>query len=232
MLLDLDDLDQLSLKLRWFSYNRPNLFSLYDTDHGDATRTPLRAQVESRLREAGIELAGGQIRLLCMPRTLGYCFNPLSVFFCHGADGALVAIIYQVHNTFAQRHSYIIAVARSGGPIHQQCCKRFYVSPFMGMDMRYDFRIVGPDERIVVDITASNPEGRVLHALLTGTREPITDENLARSFLKVPMITFKVIAAIHWEALKLWWKCMRLHPRPAAPERKTTIVTAPSAALE
>jgi uncharacterized protein len=232
MLLDLDELDQLSNKLRWFSYNRPNLFSLYDTDHGDGTRTSLRAQVERRLHEAGIELAGGQIRLLCMPRTLGYGFNPLSVFFCHGADGALAAIIYQVHNTFAQRHSYIIGVERSGGPIHQQCFKRFYVSPFMGMDMRYDFRIVGPHERVAVDITASNPEGRVLHALLTGTREPITDKNLARSFLKLPAITFKVMAAIHWEALKLWWKRMNLYPRPAAPERKTTFVTAPSVALE
>jgi DUF1365 family protein len=232
MLLDLKELDQLSSKLRWFSYNRPNLFSLYDTDHGDGTRTPLCAQVESRLREAGIEPTGGQIRLLCMPRTLGYCFNPLSVFFCHGANGALLAIIYQVHNTFAQRHSYIIAVERSAGAVHQQCRKLFYVSPFMEMDMRYDFHIVGPDERIVVDITASSAEGRVLHALLTGTREPMTDWSLARSFLKVPAITFKVMAAIHWEALKLWRKRIGLHPRPVAPERMTTVVAEPSAALE
>jgi uncharacterized protein len=232
MLLDLNNIERLSAELRWFSYNRPNLFSLYDSDHGDGTRTPLRAQIESRLHEAGIDVLGGRVWLLCMPRTLGYCFNPLSIFFCHKRDGALVAIIYQVHNTFRERHSYIIAVARSGGPIHQQCCKRFYVSPFMGMDMRYDFHIVGPDERIVVDITASNLEGRVLHALLNGTREPLTDKSLARSFLKVPAITFKVMAAIHWEALRLWWKRIRLHPRPAAPDPKTTIVTAPSAALQ
>ena len=157
MLLDLDELDQLSSKLRWFSYNRPNLFSLYDTDHGDGTRTPLRAQIESRLDEAGIDLTGGRVWLLCMPRTFGYCFNPLSIFFCHRADGTLVAIVYQVHNTFAERHSYIIAVERTGDAIYQRCRKLFYVSPFMDMDMRYDFRIVGPSERIVVDIVPAAP---------------------------------------------------------------------------
>jgi DUF1365 family protein len=232
MLLDLNELDQLSSKLRWFSYNRPNIFSLSDTDHGDGTRTPLRAQIESRLHEAGIDLSGGRVTLLCMPRTLGYSFNPLSVFFCHRGDGALVAMVYQVHNTFGERHSYIIAVDGSGHAIHQQCRKLFYVSPFMEMDMRYHFHIVGPDERIVVDITASSAQGRVLHALLTGTREPLTDRNLARIFLKMPAITFKVMAAIHWQALKLWAKRLRLHPRPAAPERMRTLVTEPSAALD
>ena len=214
MLLDLGELDQLSHKLRWFSYNRPNLFSLYDSDHGDGTPTPLHAQIKSRLREAGIDLAGGAVWLLCMPRTLGYSFNPLSVFFCHRGNGALVAIIYQVHNTFGERHSYIIAIDGSAHAIHQQSRKLFYVSPFMEMDMRYDFHIVGPDERIVVDITASGAKGRVLHALLRGTRRPLSDWNLARMFLKLPAITLKVMAAIHWEALKLWVKRVRLHPRP------------------
>lgn len=232
MLLDLSELDQLSSKLRWFSYNRPNLFSLYDTDHGDGTLTPLCAQIESRLHEAGIDLAGGRVWLLCMPRTLGYCFNPLSVFFCHRGDGALVAIIYQVHNTFGERHSYIIAVDGSDYAIHQQCRKLFYVSPFMEMDMRYHFHIVGPDERIVVDIAAISAKGRVLHAILTGTRQPLNDWNLARVFMKVPAITFKVMAAIHWQALKLWAKRIRVHPRSAPPERMATPVTETSAAVD
>ena len=232
MLLDLDELDQLSSKLRWFSYNRPNLFSLYDTDHGDGTRTPLRAQIESRLDEAGIDLTGGRVWLLCMPRTFGYSFNPLGIFFCHRADGTLAAIVYQVHNTFAERHSYVIAVERTGNAIHQRCRKLFYVSPFMDMDMRYDFRIVGPSERIVVDICASSAGERVLHAVLAGVRESLTDRALARVFLQMPAISIKVMAAIHWEALKLWAKRIRFQQRPAPPERATTVVTETYAALD
>jgi DUF1365 family protein len=104
-LFDLDELPQLSQRLLWFSHNRANLFSLRDRDHGDSSATPLRKQIELLLTKAGIELAGGSIQLLCMPRTFGYCFNPLSVYFCHRADGSLAARIYQVHNTFGERHS-------------------------------------------------------------------------------------------------------------------------------
>jgi uncharacterized protein len=232
LLLDLAELDELSSRLVWLSYNRPNLFSLYDSDHGDGTRTPLRTQVESQLNEAGIDLAGGRVWLLCMPRTLGYCFNPLSILFCHRADGTLAAIVYQVHNTFAERHSYVIAVERAGGAIHQRCRKLFYVSPFTDMEMRYDFRIVGPDERIVVDICASSAEERILQAVLAGAREPLTDRALARVFLQMPAISIKVMAAIHWEALKLWAKRIRFQQRPAPPERATTVVTETYAALD
>ena len=105
----------LSARLRLFSHNRFNLFAFHDADHGDGSATPLRAQVERQLREAGIDLAGGAIRLLCMPRMLGYGFNPLSIYFCHRADGALAAIIYEVHNTFGERHSYVCRSRREVG---------------------------------------------------------------------------------------------------------------------
>jgi DUF1365 family protein len=232
LLIDLDELPELSRQFRWFSHNRQNIFSFYDADHGDGTATPLCIQVKRQLTEAGIELAGGRIRLLCMPRTLGYCFNPLSIFFCYRADGALAAIIYQVHNTFAERHSYVIRVQDHYGPLHQQCRKLFYVSPFLGMEMRYDFRITGPDERIVVGISASASEGPILSAVLAGTREPLTDRNLSRVFLQIPAITLKVSAAIRWEALKLWAKRIRLYRRPVPPEQPTTIVPATSAPLD
>jgi len=98
LLLDLDELDDLSSKLRCFSYNRSNIFSFYDADHGDGTATPLRVQLECHLAEAKVDLAGGRIRLLCMPRTLGYCFNPISIFFCYRSDATLAAVVYQVHN--------------------------------------------------------------------------------------------------------------------------------------
>ena len=228
-LLDLDELAELSSKLRWFSYNRPNIFSFYDADHGDGTATPLRAQIERQLAEAEVDLAGGRIRLLCMPRTLGYCFNPLSIFFCYRADATLAAVVYQVHNTFGERHSYVIRVEDQSDALHQRCRKLFYVSPFLDMDMRYDFRITGPDERIAVGICASSSAKPVLNAVLTGARRDLTDRNLMFVFLKIPAITIKVIAAIHWEALRLWAKGIGLRRRPLPPERSATIVTANSA---
>jgi DUF1365 family protein len=227
-LLDLDELAELSSKLRWFSYNRPNMFSFYDSDHGDGSAMPLRTQVERQLDEAGVNFSGGRIRLLCMPRTLGYCFNPLSIFFCYRADAGLAAVVYQVHNTFGERHSYVIRVADQGDAVHQRCQKLFYVSPFLDMDMRYDFRITGPDERIAVGIRASSSTKSVLNAVLTGARRSLTDRNLLVVFLKVPAITIKVTAAIHWEALRLWVKGMRLRRRPLPPDQMATIVTATS----
>ena len=113
LLLDLDELPRLSAKLRLLSHNGSNLFSIFDEDHGDGSSTPLRLQVERQLREAGVDTTGIRISLLCLPRTFGYCFNPLSIYFCHRADGALAALIYQVHNTFGERHSYVLPVGRS-----------------------------------------------------------------------------------------------------------------------
>jgi DUF1365 family protein len=220
-LFELDELSKLQSGLRLFSHNRRNLFSLWDRDHGDGSGTPLRAQAERLLAEAGIE-AGGPIRLLCMPRTMGYCFNPLSIYYCHAADGRLAALIYQVHNTFGERHSYVIPARNERAETRQNCSKRFYVSPFLEMDMRYDFRINAPDERIVVGICASAAGAPVLNAVLTGERRALTDRALLRLAATMPAITLKVIAAIHWEALKLWIKGLRLQPRPVAPPRLAT----------
>ena len=227
-LLDLDELDKLSNKLRWFSYNHSNVFSFYDADHGDGTATPIRTQIERQLAEAQVDLAGGRIRLLCMPRTLGYCFNPISIYFCYRTDTSLAAVVYQVHNTFGERHSYVIRVEDQNTALHQRSKKLFYVSPFLDMDMRYDFRITGPDESIAVGICASSCQKPVLNAVLAGVRSDLTDRNLMSVFLKIPALTIKVLAAIHWEALRLWAKGIGLRQRPLPPERTATIVTASS----
>jgi uncharacterized protein len=224
LLLDLDTLETVSKSLRWFSYNRPNLFSLYDRDHGDGSATPLRTQVDRLLTEAGIDPAGMRVQLLCMPRTMGYCFNPLSLYFCSRADGTLAAVIYQVHNTFSERHSYVMPVQRSYGALHQSTRKVFYVSPFMDMDLRYDFRITGPDDRIVVGIRASQSGVPVLNANMAGLRLPLTDRNLVSVFLRIPAVSIKVIAAIHWEALRLWIKGVGLRRRPSYPPHAAAVV--------
>lgn len=224
MLFDLDDLAGLHASLRWFSYNRRNLFSFYDTDHCDGSGAPLRKQIETHLNRAGIDLEGGRIRILCMPRVLGFVFNPLSVHFCYGPVGDLRAIMYEVHNTFRQRHSYLIARPQSDEKerVDQSCAKRFYVSPFMPMDMRYRFRVSPPADTVGVIIHGDDAEGPLIVASLAGRRRPLSDGMLLRLFSHLPAMTVKVVAAIHWEALRLWLKGLQLQPRPAPPEHLVT----------
>ncbi|MDO9297629.1 DUF1365 domain-containing protein [Bradyrhizobium sp.] len=222
LLIDLDEVTALTARLKLFSHNRFNLFALHEADLGDGSPTPLRIQAERLLAEAGIEIAGGAIRLLCMPRTLGYSFNPISIYYCHRPGGELAAIIYEVHNTFGERHSYVAAIEANSDEIRQNCRKVFYVSPFMDMDLAYHFRLTEPAERVAVGINASKDGERVLHASLAGLRRELTDRALLRIFLAIPLITAKVTLAIHWEALRLWLKGMRMRTRPAAPARHAT----------
>jgi DUF1365 family protein len=227
LLIDLDELPELTKRLRLFSHNRFNLVALHDADQGDGNTTPLRTQAERLLSEAGIDIADGSIRLLCMPRTLGYSFNPISIYYCHRPAGELAAIIYEVHNTFGERHSYLVPVETKLQEIRQNCRKVFYVSPFMDMDLAYQFRLSEPADRVVVGITASKGGERVLTACLTGLRRELTDAALLKAFLQIPLITVKVTLAIHWEALRLWLKGMRLRDRPAPPTRAATLAVKP-----
>jgi DUF1365 family protein len=225
VLIDIDELPQLNARLRLFSVDRFNLFSFHAADHGDGSGLDLRGQLEARLREAGLP-TGGAIRLLAMPRLLGHVFNPLSVWFCHAPGGELQAMVYEVNNTFGQRHSYLIPVADAAAPvIDQHCDKRMYVSPFNGMDLRYRFRIAPPGEAVSIGVSVHDAAGAVLNARLDGQRAPLGDLALLRVFLTHPLLTLKVVAAIHWQALRLWIKRVPLHPRPAAPERDITIVS-------
>jgi DUF1365 family protein len=227
LLIDLDELPETTKRLRLFSHNRFNLFALHDADQGDGSTTPLRAQAERLLSEAGIDIAAGSIRLFCMPRTLGYSFNPISIYFCYRPAGELAAIIYEVHNTFGERHSYVVPVETKLEEIRQNCRKVFYVSPFMDMDLAYHFRLTEPADRLAVGITASKGGERILNACLTGLRRDLTDAALLKAFFQIPLITAKVTLAIHWEALRLWLKGMRLRDRPAPPMRAATLAVTP-----
>jgi DUF1365 family protein len=222
LLVDLNELPALAARLRLFSHNRFNLFALHDTDLGDGSATPLRDQAERILSEAGIDIAGGSIQLLCMPRTFGYSFNPISIYYCHRRNGKLAAIIYEVHNTFGERHSYIAAIKTESDQLRQTCRKVFYVSPFMDMDLVYHFRMSEPTERLTVGISASQGGEPVLNACLAGHRRELSDSALLLIFLKIPLITAKVTLAIHWEALRLWLKGIRLRARPAPPARNAS----------
>lgn len=227
MLFDLDELPTLPVRL--LSHNGANLVGFHDRDHLDGSTTPPRVQIEAHLRAAGLTPDGGAIRVLCMPRVLGHVFNPISVWFCHRRDGSLAAMLYEVNNTFGQRHCYLIPVAESpaGSPdqvIRQSCQKQFYVSPFMDLNMTYDFRIVPPGERTAVVVDGRDGDGKLISASFTGRRRELTDASLLGVVLRFAMLTTKVVAAIHWEAARLWLKGVRLQPRPAAPIRPVTIV--------
>ena len=232
LLLDIDELPALDARLRFFSVDRFNLFSFHSRDHGDGSGTALRTQIETQLRAAGLP-TGGAIRLLTLPRLLGHGFNPLSVWFCHApgdaaSKGALTALIYEVNNTFGERHSYLIPVDAADAlatVIDQGCDKQLYVSPFNAMAQRYRFRVMPPSEAVSVGVSVHDEHGAVLNARSNGKRRPLTDAALLRVFLTHPLLTLKVVAAIHWEALRLWLKRVPLQPRPEAPARGLTIVS-------
>jgi DUF1365 family protein len=205
-----------------FSHNRFNLFALYDRDYGHGTGS-LRGYVESRLAEAGLEHAGARIELLTMPRICGYAFNPLSIYFCREGSGRIAAIIYEVHNTFRERHSYVMEAAGDHLEIVQQATdKAFYVSPFMGMSMRYAFRVRPPAASLSVSITGSEAGEVVIHAALRGERVPLTTFALLRLCATHPLMTLKVTGAIHWEALRIWLKGIGIKPRNRRSDHKAT----------
>jgi DUF1365 family protein len=226
LLLDLDELPALDARLRLFGHNSRALFEFREADHGDGSATPLRQQVEAQLRAAGLDPAGGRIRVLCMPRLLGMVFNPLTVYFCDAADGTPQALLYEVNNTFGQRHSYLIPVqAGETAVIRQRIAKDFYVSPFMDMALVYHFRVAPPGEAVSLAMEVHDAKGALLFAAFAGRRQALTDAGLLRAFLSHPLLALKVLGGIHWEALKLWRKGMALRPRPAPPAHPVSLGT-------
>jgi uncharacterized protein len=216
LLIDLDRLDAADHQSPLFGVNRAALYSFHEKDHGDRDGLPLRAYVQRCAIERGIDLTDGRILLLCYPRLFGYAFNPLSAYFCYRADGGLALMIYEVRNTFGDIHSYVLPVRpgeTSSAGIRQQQDKLFYVSPFIEAAMRYHFRVVPPGDRVKLRILETDGEGPLLAATFNGKRRVLTTRALMRSFFSLPLVTFKIIAAIHWEALRLWLKGARLVPR-------------------
>ena len=223
LLLDLDEVAALDRRLKLFSLGRFNLVGFDPRRHGDGSATPLKVQVEAQLAAAGIA-HGGPVRLLAMPRILGLGFNPLTVFFCHRADGALSAILYEVNNTFGERHSYLIP-AEDAPVVRQACEKGFYVSPFMDMDLKYAFRVRPPGEAVQVLVDVDDAEGRVLATGFVAARQELSDRNLFRAWLSHPWMTVGVVGAIHWEALFIWLKGEKIRQRPPKPAWPVTVVT-------
>ena len=223
LLIDLDEAPALDRRLKLFGLNRAAPVSLWDRDHLAGVDAPLTMQAREILASFGI-VADGAVRLLCLPRVLGYVFNPLSLFYCHRASGELAAVILEVNNTFGERHCYIVEPAGDGdGPVvRRDCEKRFFVSPFLPLEMRYDFRLVVPGGRVSTAILARDAAGApVLAAAFAGVRRELDDLALARALAAHPLLTLKVTAAIHWEAARLLAKGLRLQPKPRRPHSVT-----------
>ena len=220
LLLDIDRLDELDRGLRLFSRNRFNLVAFHDRDHGNGERGGLRGWAEALLAASGVRLDGGRIRLLCLPRVLGFAFNPLAIWYCQHRDGSLRAIIAEVRNTFGEKHCYVLA---SGGrpltyegPHAKDKC--FHVSPFLDLVGQYQFRFAEPAGSLRVLIHETREGTPILGATLAGERRALGDGALLRQVARMPWMALKVVAGIHWEALKLWLRGARFHRKPAPPE--------------
>jgi hypothetical protein len=222
LLIDLDRLGEADSRSRLFSVNRANLLSFHEKDHGRGDGGSLRRYVDEMLAPAGVDVSGGKVLLLCYPRLLNTVFNPLSVYFAYDGMGALAAIIYEVRNTFGEMHSYVAPVRDgelSAAGLKQDRAKQFYVSPFNGLAMRYLFRLRPPTNEIAIRILEADEEGPLLSATFNGVRKALTTLTLLSALASAPLLTAKVVGGIHWEALRLWLKGMRLVPRPPAPAK-------------
>jgi DUF1365 family protein len=223
VLLDIDALDRLPTMMRRGRW--PALVRFDPADHGPRDGSPLRPWAETILAGRGIDLDGGRIRLLCFPRVLGFGFNPLSLWYCEHRDGTLRAVIAEVNNTFGEHHFYLLSDGGRplGWPVRSASTKCFHVSPLMDLRGGYRFRLSDPAGRLSILIRQIDDDGALqLVAAETGKGTELTNASLRQALLRMPLMTFKVVAAIHWQALKIWLRGARYFPKPEPPSQEVT----------
>ena len=218
LLVDLDRLDELDRMSPLFSVDAANLVAFRQSDH--VAEGSVRAHADRLLAQAGLDRPAARILLLCYPRIFGYVFNPISVYFAYDDAGALVALIYAVRNTFGEKHTYVARIEpgdMSDAGVRQTRRKLFHVSPFVGMDARYHFHVLPPGETVRLRINETEAGEPLLAASFGGSVAQLNSAALTACLLKIPLMTWKITAGIHWEALKLWLKGARFHRSPPAP---------------
>ena len=212
-LLDIARLPQLMSRSRLTSYNRWNWASFDDRDHlGDPAR-PLRERLAADAAQHGIELPDGPIFLLTHLRYLGYCFNPVSFFYCFDADERLQLVLAEVRNTFGGGHNYWLRPDPASRTFRAAAAKSLYVSPFLAVDLDYAFALTLPASRLVAHMNTVKEGAVCFDATLSLARRPWIASEILRVLVRYPAMTAKVIAGIHWQALRLWWKGVPLVPR-------------------
>ena len=210
LLLSLDEIKKIDKNIFFFSYNKFNLISFHDKDHGNRDGSPLIGWVKKNLKTIGIDEEKITIKLLCYPRILGYVFNPLSIFFIYNKHMEIISILYEVKNTFGEQHTYVFKVDKDNDYVKNNCDKKFFVSPFMDLESTYHFKVIDPNKYLSVIIDQRDKEGKLLFASQDGIKSDLNAKNLLFSYIKHPLMTFKIISAIHFEALRLWLKGIKL----------------------
>ena len=206
LLINLSELDEIDKNISFFSLNKFNIISFYEKDHGARDGSSIADWVKQNLKANNVITENIKIKLLCYPRILGYVFNPLSVFFVYDKDDRLISILYEVKNTFGEQHTYVFRVDSENNLIQNNCSKKFHVSPFIEMNCKYFFRLLKPGEKISIIIDQYQTDEKILYASQDGKRVDFNTKELIKSYIKHPLMTFKIISAIHFEAFKLWAK--------------------------
>jgi DUF1365 family protein len=211
--VDLDGIDELSARSKLFSHNSFGITAIHDKDHGFRDGSPLRKFVESALAERGLGEYGTKITFITTPSVLGYSFNPISFYFCYNAEGRLGAVLHQVKNTFGDQIAYLMPVLKDSPDIRQTARKSMHVSPFFDMQGGYRFALTPPGEKFTVSIQYG-AEVKRLTATMRLAARPFSDGALLRLLLEMPLTPMKVIAAIHWQALKIFLRGGKFHRVP------------------
>ena len=206
LLIDLSEIESMEKNLKIFSFNKFNIISFYNKDHGARDGSSIKDWVINNLKKNNIDTNDIKIKLLCYPRIFGYVFNPLSVFYIYDKNLNLISILYEVKNTFGEQHTYIFKTGIRHNLLKHMCKKKFHVSPFIEMNCIYFFRILKPGNKISVIIDQNDEDGKILYASQDGVKSELTNVNLVKSYLKHPLMTFKIILAIHFEAFRIWTK--------------------------
>lgn len=210
LLIDLSEIDEIAQRFWLFSHNRFNLLGFNDRDFGESENESLSEYVQRKLRDSDIHKMPARTLISCYPRVMGHAFNPLSLFYCLDDNDNCYAVVHEVHNTFGERHAYVLPVnsesQNDDAWIKQNADKALFVSPFNHMGMHYEFRLNKPDEKQVVVIRASDKQGLVITASYIAKREMLSSSHLLKLFFRIPLLGAKVVSGIHWEAFKLWVK--------------------------
>ena len=205
-LLDIDRIPQLMSVSRLTSHNHWNWTSFDDRDHlGDRTGT-LRERLVVDAAGHGIDLPDGPIFLLTHLRYLGYCFNPVSFFYCFDGAQRLRVVLAEVRNTFGGAHNYWLRSDSASRTFRAAAAKTLYVSPFMPVDLDYTFALTPPADRLVAHMETVKAGSVYFDATLSLERRPWSAVDIRRALVRYPAMTAKVVVGIHWQALKLWWK--------------------------
>lgn len=210
-LVDLDELPELDRRLRFLSWNAPNLVSFRDGDYFEDDGLPIKAKVLKLVRSKGIDLpSDARVEVLTQLRMFGYVFNPVSFYWCYHRDGELACMVAELSNTFGETLPEVLP----GGSLHYEHDKRLHVSPFFGLDQQYRYLFSEPGDSVLARVEVHEDGRMPLHAVLTGRRRELTNRSLARALVHYPLMPAKIIGLIHWQALRLWWKRVPFHRKP------------------